>query len=1222
MPRGKRGTRAASGEPTRQSRRLRVSEEPENASPLQVMVDEPRKRRGRPTKKTSAAKEQEDAPAAVSFETTTSNEAGESVASSADPAEANDDLPPTSQGDIITIDEEDEPEDEVEEMNNNAETPRTGSDIYDGEQQNVFVSAEVDQTGPGAQEPGPPDADVGMDLQLRAALERRRNDLSLDQAMDRANADDGDASQDGIPRPHFTKRQGRDDRLEIIDIPKSEVYRPKLPTETKKALLAYLSPMENLDELPHIFARHKDISETFQDMDGVTHDTWAYYSEDSGYTVVEFTMFKYLMFIANLVANDDILSQTLARNRIYSERQKVENNAQRETIEQLENKVATRSAAKQAQTTDEGKAPALDASKIHTNTFPDHATPRTEMAKNETTTPQTTTLKRSRDASDDDETEHRSRRRNKAPRAPQSNVSLTANYSAEMRRGRGSLHLSGPRIRNSLRGTRARGFEQTVVRAPSLNISNSTSADPHQRAREHKEAINRFAIDNGRQPDDNERAKLPGAPSPSPPPEQAPSAPAPSTPQPSTEDSTHEITSTPGRFSRIFGSISGAVSRISHFTFRSHPPDPPTPSTAPPQASSNPAPQTPSTPSTMPPSQPQTQPVRSSRPHDLPAPVHGSTSQPSQRHAQTPDVAEADEDMDDAFFPSTPDRNNFQVDFTPKSSAGPIRQPGSVAARFKRLKAETKQKAQKQAEKEAAERAAAQQAQEEAQQRNIEQGRIVYEQKMKRMPPPDITHRWFEHVRKTGVKLRTLRKINVDHLAQIPRAPNGAWDASDWYEEDKDGEEYVYIDFQSGDLTLPEDDDIVWLDKTNENTPEAEAERAAEAEKDRKRGEAMGKKREAQTVMEPSTAKRRVRWASDLEAGPTPAPPIWRTNFNSPFTGSMAEADQPLQSALKSATGPSLTSGDASHAQPYLGKLFASSTGGADVGDGNVFGASPLQQSKQTRREDQETAAIAHAKKTGVWTGPKRTAPTQDGCFAVPDDSDDESESDRDNSMMSTTSDSWNRTNAQTSIPSSARALGEESPQRSNIFESGVSAAAGVEPGNYETSTDSSAPPTTPTASKTDADALARARSHAEKHKPKTPSGLRAGTRMSSSPMVPLSGDRDTVSTTPTAPYAQTPTVRTTNVDATPQDAAYAQSVQYAIDLANQIPVDNIPASTFVWPQGREVPGLMLDDPMVTAAINDWKQSDAFEAECTNAWNNAYSTYQREKAAGGTAIAS
>lgn len=269
---------------------------------------------------------------------------------------------------------------------------------------------------------------------------------------------------------------------------------------------------------------------------------------------------------------------------------------------------------------------------------------------------------------------------------------------------------------------------------------------------------------------------------------------------------------------------------------------------------------------------------------------------------------------------------------------------------------------------------------------------------------------------------------------------------------------------------------------------------------------------------------------------PAPSPsPMKKVRFNdSPgHTPPKSRMASPSKSSMATPTRRTVI-GDPHRAQPYLGTMFLSPSERAEYQGANIFN-----QSQSTHEKKAETTSVSmvqletyaeYGRRTGYWTGPKAVKPSgpnsnPEGTFVVPDDSDTESEYDSENEI---THRSPEKTE-QEKLEQRKRDVDDfgnifSQHQKSKMQEStALTETAGNsqrEPGT------TLQPPPTPTPGhaslpaglasniQNDSDALARARSQAEKYKPKTPSGLRAASKLASSPISP-----NTLST-PTAPLA------------------------------------------------------------------------------------------------------
>lgn len=334
-----------------------------------------------------------------------------------------------------------------------------------------------------------------------------------------------------------------------------------------------------------------------------------------------------------------------------------------------------------------------------------------------------------------------------------------------------------------------------------------------------------------------------------------------------------------------------------------------------------------------------------------------------------------------------------------------------------------------------------------------------------------------------------------------------------------------------------------------------------------------------------------VQWDPILERGPTATP----------FSRQKGDITSILKPSYQATTGPSLYAGDPHHAQPYLGKLFADKSSYSDDDSDDEENYVP-EAAKQTAPSQNDYISIGHTHH--VWTGPKITP--QPGSFSVPDDSDDESDdSDRDTSLMSLGSDS---------------AFVSTSPQQ--VMDNEVSNNKFGQPSTATTQeTTTAAPstnvfvqtPSTPSVSLADSEALKRARSQAEKYKPKTPSGLSASSRIASSPLTP---DVENVGHANLDAASSTAVTQATSEPE--HTSAYYESLEYARDLANEM-ADEIPASTFVWPKGKKLASWYILTENQKQELLDYANSPQSLADGIPYWKQVFDTYMQEKAAAAAA---
>ena len=216
---------------------------------------------------------------------------------------------------------------------------------------------------------------------------------------------------------------------------------------------------------------------------------------------------------------------------------------------------------------------------------------------------------------------------------------------------------------------------------------------------------------------------------------------------------------------------------------------------------------------------------------------------------------------------------------------------------------------------------------------------------------------------------------------------------------------------------------------------------------------------------------------------------------------------------------------DPHRARPYTGTMFADTKPGESFSGSNLFGQSQNREAKkaeQTTREvlkvsrstathrrtpSQEERAnpVAYGRQYGVWIGPKMPKSTNPGTFQVPDDTDSESD-------MSDSEEADNSVHVAPKTPE--RADTSSSTDRVNVFfqkasaektqsDDAVAAAEqDLQAPPSPTMSHATLPGKTATLNKEESGsfALTKARNEAEKYKPKTPSGLRATSKLASSP--------------------------------------------------------------------------------------------------------------------------
>lgn len=448
---------------------------------------------------------------------------------------------------------------------------------------------------------------------------------------------------------------------------------------------------------------------------------------------------------------------------------------------------------------------------------------------------------------------------------------------------------------------------------------------------------------------------------------------------------------------------------------------------------------------------------------------------------------------------------------------------------------------------------------------------------------------------KTGEK----RKVRVDDLATIPNPKKGGYGMEDkYFEEDSDGEVYV-------------DEDVTMAD-----------------------------------VFTPSPAKK-VRFSDS---------PSEASNQKKPWWQAQADSFNKVSPHIKTPT--LLASSNANRAHPYTGTMLAD--GNKEIKPG---GASVNAQSPKKNSQPGFMSPRTYGQKHQVWTGPKATKIDKpanfnwEGHFAVPDDSDTESEG----SSLTEPPPSNNNTSDEVPKTPKPKASNDvttpsaEGDSRTNIF--ATPSTSDNETGSKNSNDNEQAlvpppPPTpahaalpgTPTAvpNPNDSDALAKARSQAEKYKPKTPSGLRATSRLSSSPVIPdtgkPAGQANIFGIAPIASVDPAPSlfpqpasantsdsdgsseaVTPTNNDqsvAQPEEIPYEQTLAYSTECAKR-DAAKPGGPVLLWPAaGRPLfPDRPVTDPVVQAALDEARRQPDWEASCDQAWKEAWDNYQAEKAA-------
>jgi len=327
---------------------------------------------------------------------------------------------------------------------------------------------------------------------------------------------------------------------------------------------------------------------------------------------------------------------------------------------------------------------------------------------------------------------------------------------------------------------------------------------------------------------------------------------------------------------------------------------------------------------------------------------------------------------------------------------------------------------------------------------------------------------------------------------------------------------------------------------------------------------------------------------------------------------------------------------DPHRARPYTGTMFADTKPGESFSGSNLFGQSQNREAKkaeQTTREvlkvsqsttthrrapSQEERAnpVAYGRQYGVWIGPKMPKSTNPGTFQVPDDTDSESDF----------SDSEEADNSVQVAPKTPERVDtSSSSERVNVFFQKASAEKAQSDDAAAAEQELQAPPsptmshatlpgkTVPSTKEASGSfALTKARNDAEKYKPKTPSGLRATSKLASSPatgndMTPTKtkiGIPAPAGAMAPSPFAGWAALQGMNDEQAAQFAKYSQVADSVrMDLAqpetkitkNNVGVsdqalaaaaleesESIPTKTFNWPTIAKV----IMDPEVEAHYN------------------------------------
>lgn len=166
------------------------------------------------------------------------------------------------------------------------------------------------------------------------------------------------------------------------------------------------------------------------------------------------------------------------------------------------------------------------------------------------------------------------------------------------------------------------------------------------------------------------------------------------------------------------------------------------------------------------------------------------------------------------------------------------------------------------------------------------------------------------------------------------------------------------------------------------------------------------------------------------------------------------------------------------------------------------------------------------------------------------------------------------------------------------------------------------AAPAPSTPAKIDEEALARARSQAEKYKPKTPSGLRTASRYSS----PMTATPDAIPATAIAP-AVTPTPLTSETALAPAPEPEQQTIEDFGDdefaREAQWLYENCPSgdlNDLVWPQPvtYEEQGF---SPEVIDLVNEIWDPSTVDYAYTNIWKPGLDAFRRELESGASEAA-
>lgn len=538
------------------------------------------------------------------------------------------------------------------------------------------------------------------------------------------------------------------------------------------------------------------------------------------------------------------------------------------------------------------------------------------------------------------------------------------------------------------------------------------------------------------------------------------------------------------------------------------------------------------------------------------------------------------------------------------------------------------------------------------------------------------------------------RKFRVDDLEDIPpREDGGFYHPSDYIVEEDDEVEYVYLS-DKGYLLHPNDPDYPdWestvisakrvrfaesLETGPTTTPTWSAGPSTPARTGSLNEAALltsaMKKTPVQLASGTSHSKSNVETANGNLASTHTMGSTAGEDMNDPeMTASedrvraiQALSPEERKAAYEKQAHIQRTTGDPHHA-PYLGIMFA------DPSPDYLRNAFRPASSPVTRLDSGNGDTRAAARGAAGSTRPKPEESRFTGTFTVPDETDSEPEDEENASENEESSppkfDLMNRNIFNTSgvsssiAPSNSSAASKTPSTGSPASKSPPNAASASKEANPDMvkswpspywprpddPNDRGSQDVTPQKSDTpqiDSEALARARSQAEKYKPKTPSLLRASSRLSSSPGRSDKADApggsslavnstgvtnagttsDTMTanalTPDTSPPDSPPTptdgapVALPGLPATGSDGQNQQNMQDSLDATKPTQFADVPASDFVWPTPKASRWAKPVDPEVQAALEAHMAGPEWEAECNAAWRECWKTWKEELAAG------